>query len=211
MAIGTQDAVNDLWGEPLTYIRAGVGTTHTFTGGRHVLGEVEGRTSYGVYTVRRELFTFSDSALGCDVEPRVRDTIRPANKSARVVVDVQGSPFLKFWKVEAHYPQLNADLDATATVYRPSPTPTDEGFVNPGLAAVYTSYAVRLQPDTRTREWDTVGKVTTRSKFVCVFGTAVTLNAGDVIRVSSVDYEVTEQSEIESLGLLTFAACERIS
>jgi hypothetical protein len=58
---------------------------------------------------------------------------------------------------------------------------------------------------------DLLGGVKTVSRFVVVFGTAVVLNAGDVVEVSAVQYEVTEQSEIESLGVLTFAGVERIS
>jgi hypothetical protein len=205
----TQSVINSAWGERLSYVRGGTGTTHTVTGGRHLQGTAEGLTSFGVYLIQKERITLASDALPFD--PRPRDTVAPTGKPARTVISVGGSPFLKFWTLDVQYPALVDDLDALATVYRPSPTPTDEGFRNPGLTAVYTNYAVRLQPDTRTREWDTAGKVTTRSKFVCVFGTAVTLNAGDVVEVSSVRYEVTEQSEVESLGLLTFAAVERIS
>ncbi len=208
MPIDTQAAVNAAWGESVTYTRAGVGTTHTVTGGRHLKGVTEGSTSYGVYTIARELFTLATDALA--FTPKLRDTITPSGLAARVVTVVGGSPFLKFWTLEAQYPSLADDLDATATVLRATNSPTDEGFRSPSFATVYT-VACRLQPDTRTREWDTVGKVTTRSKFVCVFGSAVTLNAGDVVEVSSVRYEVTEQSEVESLGVLTFAGVERIS
>ena len=208
MAIDTQAVVNAAWGESLTYTRTGTGRQYTVTGGRHIVGTAEGATSYGVYLIQRELVTLATDVLPFDPTPR--DTVGPVNRSARIVTSVGGSPFLKFWKLECQYPCLVDDLDQTATVYRPSAAPTDEGFVNPNLTAVYSSYAVRLQPDTREREWDTTGKVTTRSRFVCVFGSAVTLNAGDVIDVSGVKYEVTRQSEIESLGVLTFVACERI-
>lgn len=205
----TQSVVNAAWGEPLTYVRGGTGTTHAVTGGRHLQGTAEGATSYGVYLIQKERITLATDALPFD--PRPRDTVGPVGRCARTVISVGGSPFIKFWTLEVQYPCLVDDLDAVATVYRPSPTPTDEGFRNPGLAAVYSNAAVRLQPDTRTREWDTAGKVTTRAKFQAIFGSAVTLNAGDVVEVSSVRYEVVEQSEIESLGVLTFAACERIS
>jgi hypothetical protein len=205
----TQAAVNAAWGESLEYTRSGSGRVYSVTGGRHNQGTAEGLTSYGVYLIQKERITLASDALPFD--PRPRDTVATVGGNARVVVSVGGSPFLKFWTLEVQFPCLVDDLDALATVYRPSPAPTDEGFRNPNLAAVYTDYAVRLQPDTRVREWDTAGKVTTRAKFVCVFGSAVTLNAGDVVDVSSVKYEVTEQSEVESLGLLTFAAVERIS
>lgn len=208
MPIDTQAAVNAAWGEPLVYVRGGTGTTHTLTGTRHLAGTAEGVTAYGVYLIQKEMYTLASDALPFD--PRLRDTIAPPDKYGRVVTTVGGSPWLKFWRLEAQYPSLVDDLDQTATVYRPSATATDEGFANPGLASVYNTQAVRLQPDKRTREWDTTGKVVTRSRWVCVFGSAVTLNAGDVVEVSSVRYEVTEQSEIESLGVLTFAAVERI-
>ncbi len=205
----TQAAVNAAWGETIEYTRSGSGRVYSVTGGRHNQGTAEGVTSYGVYLIQKERITLASDALPFD--PRPRDTVAPAGRCARTVVSVGGSPWLKFWTLEVQYPCLVDDLDQAATVYRPAPTPTDEGFRNPNLAAVYSNVAVRLQPGTREREWDTAGKVTTRSRFVCVFGSAVTLNAGDVVEVSSTKYEVTEQSEIESLGLLTFAACERIS
>ena len=209
MPIDTQSVVNAAWGEPFTYTRSGVGTTYTVTGSRHLKGATEGATSYGVYTIQRELFTFATDDLA--FVPKLRDTITPAGLYPRVVTSVGGSPWLKFHTLEAQYPSLAEDLDQTATVYRPAPTATAEGFRTPNLATVYTSQLVRLQPDSRAREFDVLGKVTTRAKYVCVFGSAVTLNAGDVVEVSSVKYEVTEQSEIESLGLLTFAAVERLS
>lgn len=124
---------------------------------------------------------------------------------------MSGSPFLKFWTLEAQYPSLADDLDQVATVKRPAPTPTDGGMRTPNLATVYSSQACRLQPDTREREWDTAGRVTTRAKYVCVFGAAVELNAGDVVEISSVKYEVVSQGEIESLGVLAFAAVERLT
>jgi hypothetical protein len=218
MPIDTQSVVNAAWGETITYTRAATGVGIEFTGTRHILTETEGATSYGVYSIRRELYTISTDCLGDGVEPSLRDTVRPfaitpalTVTPARVVTSVSGSPWLKFWKVEAQYPSLATALDQTATVYRPAPTATAEGFRTPNLATVYSSQLVRLQPDSRAREFDVMGKVTTRAKYVCVFGSAVTLNAGDVVEVSSVKYEVVEQSEIESLGLLTFAAVERLS
>ena len=209
MPTDTQSIVNAAWGEPLTYTRAGVGTTHTVTGTRHLKGVTEGATSYGVYTIASELFTLASDALA--FAPKLRDTIAPANTQARVVTQVSGSPFLKFWTLEAQYPSLADDLDQTADVKRPTNSPTNEGFRSPTFTNAYSNVSCRLQPDTRTREMDLFGGVKTVSRFVVIFGTAVVLNAGDVVEVSTVRYEVTEQSEIESLGVLTFAGVERIS
>jgi hypothetical protein len=205
----TQSIINAAWGEPLTYTRSGTNATNLITGARYLAGTQEGVNSYGVYLIQKEVVTLATDAIPFD--PRPRDTVTPGNGFPRVVTSVSGSPWLKFWKLEVQYPTLVDDLDQTATVLRPSAAPTDEGFANPNLATVYSSQAVRLQPDRREREFDTIGRVTTRARFVCIFGSAVLLNAGDVIRVSNVDYEVTQQSEIESLGVLTFATCERIS
>ena len=209
MPIDTQAVINAAWGESLTYTRVGVGTTHNVTGTRHLKGVTEGATSYGVYTIARELFTLATDALA--FTPKLRDTITPSGQSARVVTQVSGSPFLKFWTFEAQYPSLADDLDQTADVKRPTNSPTDEGFRSPSFTNAYTAVACRLQPDTRTREMDLLGGVKTVSRFVVIFGSAVVLNAGDVVEVSSVKYEVTEQSEVESLGVLTFAGVERIS
>lgn len=205
----TQAIVNAAWGEPLVYVRGGTGVTHSFTGARYLDGTAEGRTSYGVYLIQKERFTLASDALPFD--PRPRDSVQPAGLYPRTVVSVDGSPWLKFWGLNCQYPSLVDDLDAVATIKRPVPTPSDEGFRVPNLSNAYTNVASRLQPDTRTREWDTAGKVTTRAKYVAIFGTAVTLNAGDVVEISSTKYEVVEQGEIEELGVLTFAAVERIS
>lgn len=214
--VDTQDAVNAQWGEAVEYTSAALSVSFEVTAGRHGLGEVEGFTSYGVYSIVRELYTFATDAI--PQAPRLRDTIRPveidddlAQTPARVVTKVDGSRFLKFWKVEASYPALASALDQTADVLRASNAPTDEGFRNPTFATQYDDVACRLQPDKREREWDVVGGVKTRAKYVCVFGSSVTLNAGDVVVVSSVRYEVTGQSEVESLGVLTFASVERLS
>ncbi len=204
----TQATVNAAWGEPLTYTLAGSGTTYNVTGTRHLKGTAEGITSFGEYTIARELFTIAVDAI--PLAPRLRDTLTPSGLGARVITSVSGSPWLKFWTLEAQYPSLAGILDQMADVLRATNTPTDEGFRSPSFTEAYDDVPCRLQPDSRQREWDTAGGVKTRSRFVCVFGSAVTLNAGDVIDVNGVKYEVTEQSEIESLGLLTFAACERI-
>lgn len=208
----TQAVVNAAWGESLTYYSATGPTTFALssvTGTRHLKGTTEGATSYGVYTILRELYTVSSDDV---TAPKLRDKVAPVGSDAlRVVTNVSGSPFLKFWTLEAQYPSLADALDESADVLRATNTPTDEGFRSPTFADAYTAVACRLQPDARTREWDTVGKVTTRAKYVAIFGSAVVLNAGDVVEVSSVKYEVVEQSEVESLGVLTFAACERIT
>lgn len=208
MPIDTQATINAAWGESLTYTRGGGGGDTSVTGTRHLLGTTEGATSYGVYQIQRELFTLATDAVA--FTPRLRDAITPTGLTARVVTSVSGSPFLKFWKLEAQYPSLIDDLDETAAVRRASNAPTNEGLRNPTYSTVAT-VACRLQPDTREREFDTIGRVSTRAKFTAVFGSAVTLNAGDIVEVSSVKYEVVRQSEVESLGLLTFASVERVS
>lgn len=205
----TQAAVNKAWGEPVVYTRSGIGSTHTICAARYLRGEDEVRSSYGVYSVKRERYTLADDALPFD--PKLRDTITPAGKPARVVTSVDGSPWLKFWILDCQYPSLADDLDSTADVKRPSTAPSSLGLRVPTFSTVYSSVACRLQPDERVREFDdATAKVLTRKKFVCIFGSAVLLLAGDKVTVGGVDYEVTEQSEIESLGLLTFCACERI-
>lgn len=210
MAIDTQATVNAVWGESVTYTRTGTGRQYSLTAGRHLQGTAEGVTSYGVYLIQKERYTLASDAVSFTPVPR--DTIAlDTDEIPRVIVSVNGSPFLKFWAVDCQYPCIAEDLNQLATVYRPMPLPTSEGFRDPGLSEVYVDVPVRLQPDTRSRELETAGRVTTRSRYVCVFGSAVVLNAGDTVRVGDVDYEVTEQSEVESLGVLTFAACERIT
>jgi hypothetical protein len=209
----TQTAINSIWGESITYEMT-TGDCLSLTAGRHEAGESEGVTSYGVYTIRKEVFTLAYSPDGVDnFRPTLRDTISvddEPDELVRVVTSVTGSKFLQFWKVETAYPALAADLDQTATVYRANAVSEGFGLRDPNAVPVYENVPCRLQPDKRTRNLDSAGRVVTEQSYVCVFGSSVTLNAGDTVTVNSVIYEVTEQSEIESLGVLTFAGCERI-
>lgn len=209
----TQPVFNATWGEPMTHTRAGVGTATTFTGCRYPKGSGEGATSFGVYTIRKETFTFDRDAIGAGVRPKPRDTITPSDGIARVITDVIEAPFLRYWKCEAQVPELASDLDQLATVYRPVPTPSAAGLRTANLAAVYTATPCRLQPGNREFEpVEALGKsMVTRANFTCIFSASVVLNAGDVIEVSGVKYEATGQQDVESLGVLTFAECTRIS
>ena len=207
----SQPVFNAAWGEPLTHTRAGVGTATAFTGCRYPKGSGEGATSFGVYTIKKDLFTFALDALA--FAPKPRDTITPADGIARVITDVIEAPFLRYWKCEAQVPELASDLDQLATVYRPVPTPSAAGLRVANLAAVYTATPCRLQPGNREFEdGEKIGKsMLTRAMYTCIFGANVVLNAGDEIEVSGVKYEATGQQDTESLGVLTFAECSRIS
>lgn len=211
LLLNTQPIINALWGEDITYRRAGNPPAYTFEATRDSLGEAEGVTSYGVYSVRKEEFTFSTT--DADFRPKLRDTITldaDVDQIARVVTKVDESSFLGFWDVETAYPALAEDLYQTATVYRANAVSDDLGLREPQPVAIYTDTPCRLQPDSRVMEMDAAARVVTRKNFVCVFSAAVSLNAGDTVEVDSVVYEVTEQSEVESLGVLTFAAVTRI-
>ena len=211
VAFSTQKVINRIWGEVVTYTRAGVGSTHRLTAGRHILGEEEVFSSFGVYSVRKELYTFASD--GVTFEPHLRDTITRAKETkTRVVTDIGGSPFLKFWKVTTAYPSLYDQLDATADVKRAhgNALPDSLGLRDPNETTVYSGVLCRLQPVEREREFEAAGRVVTRSKWKCVFGSAVVAYAGDTVTVGGVVYEVVSQSEQESLGLLTFCDLERI-
>lgn len=206
MAISTQAAVNAAWGETVTYSHVGTGS-YKFVAGRYEGGEAEGVSSYGAYSIRSETFTFDTTVLGTH-RPRLRDTITNCGVT-RVVTEVTGSAWLKFWKVTTAYPSLADALDQTGTVKRSAAVPDSLGLRNPTFSTLST-IACRLQPDTRERDYDAAGRVVTRSRWVLVCGAAITFNAGDTVTVGDVIYEVVKQSEIESLGVLTFAECERI-
>ncbi len=209
MAFNTQTVFNRLWGEKVTYTRAGVGSTHRLTACRYIQGEEDVVGSYGVYTVRREVYTIASD--GIPFEPHLRDTITRAKETgARVVTEVGGSPFLKFWKLSTSYPTLYDQLDQTATVYRANAAPDSLGLRDTSETAAYSSVLCRLQPVEYERDLDAAAREVTRKRYRWISGTAVTLRAGDTVEVSSVRYEVTKQSEVESLGLLTFAEVERI-
>lgn len=234
----TQAVVNAIWGVPCTYTRTGVegvtafgvggvaftvgGTAfaagtgedvaYDLTGTFDERGEEEGRPSYGAYAIRRGVWTFALDALGA-ARPKMRDVIADEDGVAWVVSKIPyADKWMKNWVLDVSHPYLPEGLNDTATVYRPAPAPDAYGLRVPNPAAVYTGVPCRLQPDTREREFsDDVGKVLTRQKFACVFGEAVTLNAGDTVQVAGMKYEVTGQGEIEELGRLTFAAVERIT
>lgn len=212
LTFDTQSFFNSVWGEEITYGRVGTVSSTVLTACRYQRGRSEGRRSNGVYTILTEQYTLATDALA--FEPKVRDTITPTLAPAaalgRVITKVEATNFLKFWLIDCQYPALAADLDQTATVYRPAPAPDAIGLRVANLATVYTDHAVRLQPTERSFEEDIAGKFVTRAIYECVFAAAVVLNAGDVVEVSGVRYEVRGQSEIESLGLLTFADCTRI-
>ena len=216
----TQSVVNSIWGESIT-ITPAEGTSYepaTVTAGRYKKGISEGATSYGVYTIQNESYTVATDAL--DFVPKIRDLITaadlnpntcgPEDEVTRVIVRVNGTRFLKFYTLDVQYPSLAAELDQTATVYRPAPTPDAIGLRVANLAAVYSDQSCRLQPTGRSFEQDVAGKFVTRAIYSCIFGGALVLNAGDIVEVSSVRYEITGQSEIETLGLLTFGECTRI-
>ena len=204
--IDTQEAFNAIWGESISYTQVN-GTVTAFTACQYPDEDAEGITSYGVYTVKRERWTFASDAITGDA--RVRDTIAFGGVT-RVVTRVSGSPFLKFWRVETAYPALAAELDQTATVSRANPVSDSLGLREPLPVVVYEDVPCRLQPVSRVRELDSAARVVTEQTFTCVFGSAVTLAAGDTVTVDSVIYEVTEQSVVEELGVLTFAAVMRI-
>jgi len=211
VAYDTQSIVNDVWGEAVAYGRVGTVSSTEITAARYPKGSGEGATSLGVYTIKKETYTFDVSALS--FAPKPRDTLTPADGVARVITDVTEAPFLNFWKCEAQVPELASDLDQSATVYRPAPTPTAVGLTAANLAAIYTDTPCRLQPMGRTFEpVESLGKsMVTRAAYRAIFSASVVLNAGDVIEVEGVKYEATGQQEIESLGVLTFAECTRIS
>jgi len=220
VSYATQPATNASLGGELVYYAFAETPTVTeteFTAVRHLKGTREGSTSLGVYSIQTELYTFADTAVGYDsagriLAPKLGDWItRDGDDIARVITSVDGSPWLKFWKVEAAYPSLAAALRQTAIVYRPAPMPDAVGLRTANLAAVYSAIPCRLQPGPREFEDEAAGRRTTRATFTCIFASAVLLKAGDVIEVASVRYEATGQQEVESLGVLTFAACERIS
>lgn len=166
----------------------------------------EAAKSYGAYTAGDIKVTVNRS-LG--ITPKPRDTVT-WDATDYTILDVDGSNWLAFDRITARNLAISGDLNQTATVYRPSATPDSLGLRNPGLAAVYTSVSCRLQPQTREVEDDVTGRAVTRKKYLCYFASSVYLNAQDVIEVSGTRYEVTTQSEIESLSQLTAAECERI-
>lgn len=210
----TQSTVNAAWGEEVTYGRVGTVSATGLTAGRYPQGTAEGATSFGVYKIVRERYTFDIDALGFD--PKMRDTItptaRPAAGIARVITGVVWSTFLNFWSVDVQYPELASDLDQLSTVYRSAPTPTTAGLTARNDVAVYTATPCRLQPGARAFEpVESLGKsMVTRAAYTCIFGATVLLKAGDVIEVGGVKYEATGQQEIEGLGVLTFAECSRL-
>lgn len=171
------------------------------------LSQSEISASNGVYVSGDLKFEFSTSAPAFTLKPR--DTIAWGGDTYTVMTAAR-EPWLEFVQVVARNPILAADLRQTATVYRPVPTTDDYGMRVANLASVYTSQPCRLQPVSRTQEFDVIAGEATRAVFTCVFLNSVVLYAGDVIEVSSVRYEVTGYTGVEALGELIEVNCTRL-
>jgi hypothetical protein len=151
------------------------------------------------------------------ITPRIGDTIAATINSAVVYYVVlptnQGEPA---WRWSDEQTRLIYRIHATATpwlsvtVRRPAPTPGAGGLRVANLAAVYTNTNAKFVPDSSDFEV-TADRVTTRNKYLAVFADpAVSLLAGDVIDVSGVKYEVTNQSRSGRTSQLPEADCVRL-
>ena len=113
-----------------------------------------------------------------------------------------------FWIVFALV--IHPDLCDTIKVYRPTSTPTADGLRTKTLNQLGSNIQGRLQPDETTVEKDTDGRMLRRQTANAFLGTAVVLQAGDVLQVGGVDWEVIEQSRQDEFKTFTRARVQRV-
>jgi hypothetical protein len=153
--------------------------------------------------------TFSNTAIAFD--PKPRDTITPTGGNTHVVISVVYASFLRFWKLVCRDLVLAYDLRDTATIQRPTSEPGADGLRTFSLSALASNVPARLQPESMDSEPDTLGGLTQRTNYAAYLGQALELKPGDLIEVSSVKYEVQEQSVISQVDTLTTVRCTRIA
>lgn len=206
----TQPIYNELWGEEAEYYRSNGDFEDTFTGAKYPQSDNQIVESNGVYTIASEKWTFAYSFL----EPRVGDFIRYGS-IYRVITNVTYSKMLQFWAVDCQYPRLSEFVLRSAAVRRASPTPSNQGMRVPNFSTVATLYCW-IQPVSRVRELNSpASSIETRATWNVVLERDITnpsflLNAGDVLLIDSVQYQVLEHNSITSLGVYSVATVERM-
>lgn len=167
----------------------------------------EAEPSNGVFQYQDFKFTLALSAVSFQVKPFDQVTWQG---TAFTVKTSNENYFLKFWDIAAIQLIIQPDLCDTIKIYRPTSTPTSDGLRTKTLSQVGSNIQGRLQPETMNVEQDTDGRMTRRQLANAYLGTAVVLQAGDLVQVSGVDWEVIEQSRQDEFKTFTRARVQRV-
>lgn len=178
------------------------------TASRYPMAVGEAAASNGVYLKGDEKITFALNALA--FVPKPRDLILPPGETTTaVVLEVTKNSFLKFWELLVRNLIIAHDLKDVATIRRSTPSPTDTGTRERNPSDFATNVPCRLQPDSTEIDLGE-DRVTQRKRYTCFIGQPLEIEAGDTIVVDGVEYEATEQSDIDQYDTLTRVACERL-
>lgn len=177
----------------------------------------EAKPSNAVFQYRDYVVTLA--IAGVPFSPKPRDTLcwdrldhlNLWQSDTLVVKAATAATMLRFWRLECFQLVADSDLSDSIAVYRPTVTATSDGLRSRTLAIVtgYSAVAGRIQPEGWQGESETDGRMLRRTTYRAYLSTAITLQAGDVLRVSSVDYEVTGQPVIDDYSTFTTATCTR--
>jgi hypothetical protein len=169
----------------------------------------EAEPSNGVFCIQDCKVTFDRDSVEFQLKPR---DLLEFDDQTWIVKQAQRYDFLRFWDVQCFRLVAQVDLADTIAVYRPTVTVTSDGLRSRTLSAVSGASAIagRLQSDGWQQEPDTDGRLLRRQRFTAFLSQAVLLEAGDVLRVGSTDYEVIGQAQIDQLATFTRATVTRI-
>lgn len=168
----------------------------------------EAAASDGVFTYQDCKVTFASDAVTFNVKPA--DTLTFDGQTWKVKQATK-YPFLKYWSVDCFRLVIETDKCDSVGVYRPTVTAVGAGDRSRSLVQVGSAVNGRLQSDGWGQEKEVDGRLVKRERYKCYLASPVTLLAGDILRVSGVDYEVTGSAGIDVLESFAYGTCERVT
>lgn len=192
------------WNEPITIRSVRPNSTDVVVSGvqaaRYTQQSGEVAPSYGVYTRDAEKWTFATNDIPFEI--KLRDTITPADGVSRTVIDTAMSDIQNFSSVTAINLVLAADLRDSGTLYRPTNTADAAGKRIPGLAAINTGVACRVQKMTGSGSQAVNTASTVRVTAVAYIGQQLYPQVGDVFGVGSTKYAVLGWKDPDRINAL---------
>jgi hypothetical protein len=184
-------------------------TVSIATYARYTLGLKEAARSNGIYQSVDEKITFGfDSISG--FEPKPTDLLTPSGFSQRIVISVNRNPMLRYWDLIARDLILVYSLRDSCDIKRPTVASGTGGLRTASYTTISTAVACKLNWDRTTFETDAAGKFLERKQYTLWLGEKVATQAGDIVEVSSVQYQVTEPVGFTFDGLAE-VRCTRIA
>lgn len=182
-------------------------TVETFA--RYSLGIKEAAKSLGAYQAQDEKITFGFDELAFD--PKPGDLVTPSGLSQRVVLNATPNRMMQFWDLMVRDLVLVYDLRDTCSIKRPTVSAGTGGLRAATFADVATSVPCKLNWDRTAFDQDgALGRFTGKKQYTLWLGQRTETQAGDIVEVSSVQYEVTEPVGFGIDGLAEIR-CTRIA